>query len=160
MKWITNDPGDDWNFLEQMEKVGARSGVWVRRFPALAAIPENWEVLKDSRWLAPEGSTFQNNRGWGNARFAHEKDWVGRPDWVFGAYEVTGPNAPAAPPLFASDDLAHRLNRPVITAPELEAFESIDLVRIGLRTIYSVDTCGTVQFASGSFAESEFGGLP
>jgi hypothetical protein len=64
-------PGDSWNLLEKLEAVGYQKDPWASRYPACAAIPDDWSSIIDpaATWLYPEGSVFSRNAGWQNANF-------------------------------------------------------------------------------------------
>ena len=66
---VDSDPS--WDFLSQLTAVKYQSPPWSTAFPAAAAIPDSYTTLKGdpAMWLAPRGSTFDDNLGFGNAAF-------------------------------------------------------------------------------------------
>jgi hypothetical protein len=72
---ITN-MDDGWNLLEKLRANGYQDEPWASRYPACAAIPDDWGVISapGSRWRDPEGTIFQGNLGWQLDRFLIELD--------------------------------------------------------------------------------------
>jgi len=62
---INNTPGSSFNLLERLSNDGIdyTSGPWEAKFPELAAMPNDWDQIKDSTWLKPHSNVFENNIG-------------------------------------------------------------------------------------------------
>ncbi len=154
LKWANNKPGDSWNLLEQIDKAGARGGLWPSLFPELASTPRSWRQVRGSELLGPKGSVFARNIGWGNKQFAYEQDWGGRPDWIFGIYKEFGNNADNVQPLFRDADLRVSTRRDVVASDAVKGFTPLNPASAGLPVVYAVDASGQVAFEKGSFAEA------
>ena len=64
-KYINNKTGDFFNLLEKLKKdnVNFKTEPWSSAYPWLAAMPNNWNALKNSKWLYPIGNSFYDNIG-------------------------------------------------------------------------------------------------
>lgn len=151
LKWANNKPRDSWNLVAQLRNLGVTKGLWPILFPDVAQIPQEWDAVKGTEYLTPQGSVFARNVGWGNKQFAYEQDWVDKPDWVFGVYKEFGNNAEALEPLFAPDTLRTSSARGVISTGKAEGFAPIDLRKVGPQVVYAVDPAGNVAFDGGLF---------
>lgn len=151
LKWATDGNNDSWNLLEQLRRANAWSRTWANEYPEIAETPANWDSIRDSIWLTPHNSVFSHNVGWSNKRFAYEKDWVGKPDWVFGVYRQFGDNKTDHRAIFNSTKLRSRTTRPKVQVADMEGFPEIDLSKVGPRVEYSADAMGLVAFTAGTF---------
>jgi hypothetical protein len=111
-----NTPGDSWNLLEKLEKLGYQQDPWLTRFPACAAIPDDWATVSapGSHWLQPEGCVFERNVGASVGQFQAGSSAT------FAAYASIKDNLPSAEVLFvdeAGGDLSIRPDSPALSLP-------------------------------------------
>ena len=115
-----NIPGDSWNLLEKLVQVGYQQEPWLSKYPACAAIPNDWAVVSasGSHWLKPEGCVFERNVGEGNATFQSGASTT------FAAYASIKDNLADASILFvdeANGNLAIRADSPALALPSFVA---------------------------------------
>jgi hypothetical protein len=142
--FASNGKPDSWNLLGRInvvyetysqdypnvQDIDYQSGVWASRYPALAAIPNDWPQVQASHWQDPEGSVFSRNVFWRSNPGMVEGTWGGS-----GAYELYSEIAAnlEADPLFVDEaglDLALRPESPAFTIP---GFQPIPFAEIGIR---------------------------
>jgi hypothetical protein len=115
-----NIPGDSWNLLEKLNNVGYQQEPWLSKYPACAAIPNDWTVVSasGSHWLKPEGCVFERNVGTGNATF-QDGDAT-----TYAAYTSITNNLADTSVLFvdeAGGNLAIRSDSPALSLPNFVA---------------------------------------
>ena len=115
-----NIPGDSWNLLEKLNNVGYQQEPWLSKYPACAAIPNDWAVVSasGSHWLKPEGCVFERNVGAGNTTFQSGDATT------YAAYASIKDNLADASVLFvdeASGNLAISTNSPAMSLPNFAA---------------------------------------
>ena len=64
-KYINNTPKDSFNLLQKLknDNIHYKTNPWLSAYPRLAAIPNDWNQIKNSKWVFPGGNSFQNNIG-------------------------------------------------------------------------------------------------
>jgi autotransporter-associated beta strand protein len=121
---IVNTPGSSWNLLERIEAMNYQQPTWSNAYPALAAIPDNYNLL--SPYKTPGGTVFSRNVGWTNttaftqsgSAFSYYAQWTNN---------ITNSN-----PLFVDEanlDLTLQSNSPAFTLP---GFGAIPFLAIGV----------------------------
>ncbi len=62
-KSVNNIPGSSFNLLEKLHanNISYNSGIWAQNYPRLAKMPDDWEQIKNSKWLLPIGNVFKDN---------------------------------------------------------------------------------------------------
>ena len=111
-----NIPGDSWNLLEKLANVGYQQDPWLSKYPACAAIPNDWTVVSasGSHWLKPEGCVFERNVGSSNTTF-QSGDAA-----TYSAYASIKDNLSDTPVLFVDEtngDLAIRSDSQAMSLP-------------------------------------------
>jgi len=122
-------PGDSWNLLEKLEQLGYQQEPWASRYPACAAIPDDWTAIiaPGNAWLYPEGSVFSRNLGWQNGRF------ISASSGAQSHYREMADNVPDQDPLFTDEshlDMSLRAGSPALGIP---GFQPIPFAQIGIR---------------------------
>ena len=115
-----NIPGDSWNLIEKLVNVGYQQEPWLSKYPACAAIPNDWTQVSaaGSHWLKPEGCVFERNVGAGNTTFQSGATTT------FAAYASIKDNLADTAVLFvdeASGNLAIRADSPAMALPNFAA---------------------------------------
>ena len=148
--WTERYGSDNWEpLLTKLVSLGYQNDIpgteqdWPTRFPACAAIPNDWAaVLAEVHWLRPEGCVFSRNAGWSNegwiegALVSDKKDASGNPLSSIVAtdhFAAIGDNLANSDPLFvdeAAGDLRLRADSPVRQIP---GWQEIPFDRIGVR---------------------------
>jgi len=120
-------PGDSWNLLEKLRAVGYQDEPWRSRYPACAAIPNDWNTLiaTGSTWLYPEGSTFVRNLGYANGTFMSQSGGA------FDHYAARSDNLEVTESPFVEEAAGDLRLRPGVT-DAIPAFEPIPFEAIGL----------------------------
>ena len=123
--WLANGtpnniPGDSWNLLEKLVDVGYQQEPWLSKYPACAAIPDDWTVISatGSHWLQPEGCVFERNVGAGNGTFQSGAATT------YAAYASIKDNLADASILFVDEtagNLAIRADSPAMSLPSFVA---------------------------------------
>ena len=123
--WLSNGtpnniPGDSWNLLEKLGQVGYQQEPWLSKYPACAAIPNDWAVVSatGSHWLQPEGCVFERNVGAGNGTFQSGAATT------YAAYASIKDNLADASILFVDEtagNLAIRADSPAMSLPSFVA---------------------------------------
>ncbi len=124
-----NTPGDSWNLLEKLEKVGYQQEPWASQWPECAAIPDDWTAISSppSHWLEPEGSVLDRNVGFDNGQWAK-----GSPE-TFAAYASVSDNLEDVDPQFTDEsslDLSLKASSPALAIP---GFQPIPFADIGIK---------------------------
>lgn len=129
--WVTNTPGDSWNLLERLAAEGIKyqQEPWASRYPACAAIPNNYATIMTGLWRNPEGCRFTRNAGWANGTWMLEHDKSGT--GVFSVYAAIADNAADHVPLFDDRAALDRSLRAVSLAANVSAFTPIAFAEIG-----------------------------
>ncbi len=129
--WITNTPGDSWNLLERLAANGIKyqQEPWASRYPACAAIPNDFATIMTGLWRNPQGCVFSRNAGWANGTWMREHDASGT--GVFSVYAAIADNDPAITPLFDARAALDRSLRPVSLAAPVAGFNPIAFAEIG-----------------------------
>ncbi len=134
---INNIPGDSWNLLEKLSTGGIQyqQDPWAARYPALAAMPNDWTILNDSDtlWLHPEGSIFTHNIGFNDNVFMRETKYNGIS--VFDKYAEIKDNIENQDPLFVSEETLNFNLNPDSPAFGIPGFISIPFDDIGIQKI-------------------------
>lgn len=132
--WLSNGtpndtPGDSWNLLEKLQKVGYQNEPWASKWPECAAIPNDWNAIASppSHWLEPEGSVFSRNVGWDNAKFA-----AGSPE-TFAAYAEQSDNLENVDPGFVNESALDLTLSPSSPALGIPGFAPIPFSEIGIQ---------------------------
>ena len=115
-----NIPGDSWNLLEKLVAVGYQQEPWLSKYPACAAIPNDWTVVSatGSHWLKPEGCVFERNVGAGNTTFQSGAATT------YAAYASIKDNLPDTSLLFVDEtggNLSIRADSPAMSLPNFVA---------------------------------------
>lgn len=121
-------PGDSWNLLEKLEQVHYQQDPWASRYPACAAIPDDFSALvaPGAKWLYPEGCSFSRNVGFANGSF------ITATDGTLAVYAEVAGNLPDTDPLFVDEqrlDLSLRPDSPALAIP---GFAPIPFADIGI----------------------------
>ncbi|MBK8478981.1 MAG: hypothetical protein IPL39_22655 [Opitutaceae bacterium] len=129
--WVTNTPGDSWNLLERLaaEGIQYQQEPWASRYPACAAIPNNYATILTGLWRNPQGCRFVRNAGWANSTWMREYDKSGT--GVFSVYASITDNTAEQIPLFDDRASLDRSLRPVSLAANVSAFTPIAFAEIG-----------------------------
>jgi hypothetical protein len=121
-------PGDSWNLLEKLEKVGYQQDPWKSRYPECAAIPDSYAAIEapTATWLYPEGCVFSRNIGWKNGT------WVSGTD-ATAYYKEQKDDVADQDPVFKDEanlDLSLTAGSPALAIP---GWEPIPFDQIGIR---------------------------
>lgn len=127
----------NWNLLGRLHvsyydgaPMDYQSAPWVAAYPALAAIPDDFNALVGSDWLEPEGCVFANNITWQTERLLVDGTWGGGGASDF--FAQTAPNLDDQDPLFV-DEAGGNLNlQPASPAFGLPGFVAIPFDDIGI----------------------------
>jgi hypothetical protein len=124
-----NTPGDSWNLLEKLEKVGYQLDPWASKYPACAAIPDSYATLEDpsTKWLLPEGCRFSRNVGSGNAT------WITATPGTMEAYAEVTDNLQDVDLQFVDEaalDLSFQPTSPALAVP---GFQPIPFHEMGIQ---------------------------
>lgn len=65
MTAVNGVSGNSFNLLEKIQRYKYQAPPWSTRYPALAAIPDDWAKLQGSHWLQPEGVVIYGNLQYG-----------------------------------------------------------------------------------------------
>ena len=124
-----NTPGDSWNLLEKLNKVGYQKEPWASRWPKCAAIPNDWAALSSppSHWLKPEGSEFATNLGFSNGI------WINASPETLAAYAKKTNNVADADPLFVDETDLRKGLKPTSPAYSIPGFQKIPFAKIGVK---------------------------
>lgn len=115
--------------LTNLKALDYQSEPWASRYPAAAAIPNDWAVITandGNPWLYPQGNVFSRNIGFAN------RGWItntAATEW----YQEVKDNLPDQDPLFVDEanlDLTLRSDSPALLLP---GFKNIPFKSIGLR---------------------------
>lgn len=132
---ITNIPGDSWNMLERLTRDGVQyqQDPWASRYPALAAIPNDWDIISDpdALWLYPQGSVFSRNLGFANGVFTRESNYGGT--GTFDKYAEMTDNIEDQDPLFVDEDNLDLSLQPGSPAHDIPGFQPIPFDQIGIQ---------------------------
>jgi hypothetical protein len=130
--WV-NAPelGPTWRLLDRLKPFQVRRPPWSMAYPELAALPGDWEELRGTHWLWPEGSVIQGNlhvasaRCPGSALLRQPLAWHER----YGI-RVEGNLAAPDSPFVAAESLDFRLRTscPILALP---GFVNVDPAQIG-----------------------------
>jgi len=121
-------PGDSWNLLEKLQQVGYQDEPWASRYPACAAIPNDWDAIiaPGALWLYPEGSVFARNVG-----FANEQ-WIRASDETLAVYAELVDNLEDVDPKFVDEANLDLTLQPDSPAYDIPGFEAIPFGDIGI----------------------------
>lgn len=130
---ITHNPGDSWNILERLGRDGIQyqADPWAQRYPALAAVPNDWAIMGDPGlgWLYPEGNVFARNVSFGNGRFVVEVASGG--PGALGHFAQVADNLDGVDPRFVDEANLDLRLAPDSPAWALPGFEAIPFEHIG-----------------------------
>lgn len=118
---VNNLPGDTWNLLEKLRSVNYQQPPWSTRYPTVAAIPNDWNIVStpDAGWLEPRACRFSSNVGDGYGQFERLSD-----RFVLPAFAEIAHNRPDAGSLFI--DGGYSMN-PAISTPGFVPFPASQL---------------------------------
>jgi hypothetical protein len=121
-------PGDSWNLLEKLEKVGYQKEPWASRYPECAAIPDDYAAIEapTAKWLYPEGCVFSRNMGWKNGT------WISGTD-ATAYYKELVDNVADQDPLFVDESKLDLTLKPGSPALAIPGFAPIPFGDIGIR---------------------------
>jgi hypothetical protein len=134
---------DDWNLLGRLhtdyatcgslraQPIAYRSPPWSTRYPAVAAIPDDWSAIAGTHWLDPEGCVFARNVIWRTDAALFESTWGG--DGALDSYAETEPNLIGVDPLFVDESSGDLTLRPDSPAFDLPGFAAVPFAEIGVR---------------------------
>ena len=124
-----NTPGDSWNLLEKLQKVGYQDEPWASRYPECAAIPNDWNAIINpgAQWLYPEGCVFSRNVGFDNS------SWVNAGQGVLEVYKEYANNLEDVDPLFVDEAQLNLDLQPSSPAFDIPGFEPIPFHDIGIK---------------------------
>jgi len=124
-----NTPGDSWNLLEKLQKVGYQAEPWASRWPECAAIPNDWAAISSppSHWLEPEGCVLSRNVSFENGQWAK-----GSPE-TFAAYADVTDNMEDVDPLFNDESNLDLSLKPSSPALGITGFVPIPFSEIGIQ---------------------------
>ncbi len=130
---------DSWNLLGRINMdyddysgvapIDYQNGVWAERYPALAAIPNDWSQVQDSHWLDPEGCVFSCNILYNTEATMTNGTWGGANALSYYA-EIT--QNLEADPLFVNAAALDMHLRPESPVNSLECFQAIPVDLIGV----------------------------
>ncbi len=133
------DRPDSWNLLGRINMdytdysgvvpIDYQHGVWAERYPALAAIPNDWAQVQDSHWLDPEGCVFSCNVLHGTEATLTNGSWGGANALSYYA-EIT--QNLEADPLFVDEAALDMHLRPESPVNDLACFQPIPIDLIGI----------------------------
>ncbi len=128
---VNNTPKDSTNLLERLAYDGIKyqEEPWLSRYPACAAIPNDFATIMTGLWRNPEGCVFARNAGWDNKLWLREYNSSGT--GVFAVYASIADNLPTHAPLFDERAALDRSLRPVELAAALPGFAPIPFAAIG-----------------------------
>ncbi|HLP01078.1 MAG TPA: right-handed parallel beta-helix repeat-containing protein, partial [Opitutaceae bacterium] len=128
---VNNTPGDSFNFLERLADNGIhyQQEPWLSRYPACAAIPNDFATFMEGLWRSPEGCRFDRNAGWANDGWMVEGDLYGY--GIFELYASIANNNAAHVALFDERATIDRARRPATLAAAVSGFAPIAFAAIG-----------------------------
>jgi len=120
--------------LQGLIGLGYQQEPWLSRYPACAALPNQWAELiaNDGRWIAPEGNELVGNYAYSNRRWYSYDSFMG-PDPVAKYFKTVAENLQTTATPFvdeAKGNLNLNVSSPVFTIP---GFVNIPLDQIGIR---------------------------
>jgi hypothetical protein len=123
-----NIPGDSWNLLEKLQKVGYQNEPWASRYPACAAIPNDWDAIiaPGAMWRHPEGCVFSRNVGFANT------SWIRASAGTLDVYAEMADNLEDVDPKFVDEANLDLSLQPDSPAYDLPGFEEIPFGEIGI----------------------------
>ena len=123
-----NIPGDSWNLLEKLQKVGYQNEPWASRYPACAAIPNDWDAIiaPGALWRHPEGCVFSRNVGFANT------SWIRASTETLDVYAEMADNLEDVDPKFVDEANLDLSLQPDSPAYDLPGFEEIPFGEIGI----------------------------
>jgi hypothetical protein len=123
-----NVPGDDFNLLEKLENMNYQQDPWASRYPACAAIPDDWATITTpgTLWLFPEGCVLSRNITFGNGNY------IDSTEGTLDVYADISNNLEEVDPLFVDEanlDLGLQPNSPAYSIPGWQEipFDSIGI---------------------------------
>lgn len=129
--WVAGKVGWQGEMLTALKALNYQSEPWASRYPAAAAIPNDWAIITandGNPWLYPQGNVFSRNIGFAN------RAWItntAATEW----YQEVKDNLPDQDPLFVDEanlDLTLRSDSPALLLP---GFKNIPFKSIGLRAV-------------------------
>lgn len=134
-----NGRPESWNLLGRINMdyddysaivpIDYRQGAWAERYPALAAIPNDWLQVQDSHWLDPEGCVFSCNVVYSVGVTLNESTLGG--SGALDSYAEITQNL-EADPLFVNAAALDMHLRPESPVNDLECFQPIPVDLIGI----------------------------
>lgn len=134
------DMGGSFTEWSRLQSLPYRGALWSSHFPALAAMPTNWDTVVAEGWMAPAHSRFERNLGFTNTV------WLATSYNATNYYDAFADNLPNSDPRFVDEaalNLALRPDSPAFTIP---GFEEIPFAAIGPAA------AGPVELAAWDFA--------
>lgn len=127
---INATPGDSWNLLEKLQKVGYQSATWSAAYPECAAIPNSYAQIDapGALWKYPQGCVFSRNLGFANKTW-RGGDMTGKP---YDYYREIADNVEDQDPLFVNEANLDLTLQPGSPAYAIPGFQEIPFANIGI----------------------------
>ncbi len=138
---FNNGVPDSWNLLGRLHfnfssyewgaELAYQQEPWLSAYPALAAIPDDWDQVRDSHWQDPEGCIFSRNLIFDTEGFIGEGTWGGA--GAISCYAEIQDNLQGRDPGFVDEANGDLNLRPDSPAFEIPGFQPIPFDEIGPR---------------------------
>jgi len=133
---IKNDGGNH-DMLNKINAMDYQQEPWLSAYPALAAVPNNWNVLNSPPylWLYPHDSVFSRNLGFEINVFTSSNDFGNPPGTMttFDSFAEIADNIADADPLFSDEAGGEFSLLPNSPAFDIPGFVEIPFEQIGIQ---------------------------
>eukprot|EP00727_Mastigamoeba_balamuthi_P009374 m51a1_g5059 hypothetical protein (811) ;mRNA; r:109320-112424 len=138
---VSNIKGSDWNLLEKLHQDGIhyQQDPWKTRYPALAAVPDDFAKVVAGNWTEPQGCVFSCNAGWRVKVWLAEDSWGGTGGFSF--YKEIKNNLEDVDPLVVNERAMDFRLKPASPVLKMKCWRSIPFERIG-RKFYTAASDG------------------
>ena len=129
-KSVNTDSEDNLNLLWKIEHFNYQQDPWASAYPALAAIPDDWNQITNTYWLQPEGNTFSRNVSVCSIGQIHTHNYWGPP--LLEHFADTSNNLVVSDVEFTDPDAGDYSLTATSSAFTIPGFEDIPFSQIGI----------------------------